>query len=102
MEMASTPGAMHVTASFAVQSRASGRHLLEMPLHALVYGVSVLTDGSCNEPFGYWQDGAPEDRPTIVSRLVTADYWIRQCGLYFPEGELSSPTPSSASQISES
>jgi len=41
---------------------------------------------TCNEPFGYWQDGAPEDRPTIVSRLVTAAYWIRQCGLYFPDG----------------
>lgn len=39
---------------------------------------------TCNEPFGYWQDGAPADRPTIVSRLVTAEYWIRQCGLYFP------------------
>lgn len=41
---------------------------------------------TCNEPFGYWQDGAPSDRPSIVSRLVTADYWIRQCGLYFPRG----------------
>jgi hypothetical protein len=41
---------------------------------------------TCNEPFGYWQDGAPANRPTIVSRLVTADYWIRQCGLYFPPG----------------
>ena len=41
---------------------------------------------TCNEPFGYWQDGAPTTRPTIVSRLVTADYWIRQCYLYFPDG----------------
>ena len=40
----------------------------------------------CNEPFGYWQDGAPTDRPTIVSRLVDAEYWIRQCSLYFPPG----------------
>jgi hypothetical protein len=39
---------------------------------------------TCNEPFGYWQDGAPADRPTIVSRLVDAAYWTRQCGLYFP------------------
>jgi hypothetical protein len=39
---------------------------------------------TCNEPFGYWQTGAPRDRPSIVSRLVDADYWIRQCGLYFP------------------
>ncbi|KAF2764574.1 serine carboxypeptidase [Teratosphaeria nubilosa] len=40
----------------------------------------------CNEPFGYWQDGAPSNRPTIVSRLVDANYWIRQCALYFPPG----------------
>jgi hypothetical protein len=41
---------------------------------------------TCNEPFGYWQDGALPGRPTIVSRLVTAEYWIRQCGLFFPPG----------------
>jgi hypothetical protein len=41
---------------------------------------------TCNEPFGYWQDGAPSDRPSIVSRLVDAQYWIRQCGLFFPDG----------------
>jgi hypothetical protein len=39
---------------------------------------------TCNEPFAYWQDGAPLDTPTIVSRLVTAEYYQRQCGLYFP------------------
>ncbi|KAK5107466.1 hypothetical protein LTR62_001264 [Meristemomyces frigidus] len=41
----------------------------------------------CNEPFGYWQDGAPQGRSTLVSRLVNADYWTRQCGLYFPTEE---------------
>ena len=41
---------------------------------------------TCNEPFGYWQDGAPQGHPTLVSRLVTAEYWIRQCNLYFPPG----------------
>ncbi|KAF2102204.1 serine carboxypeptidase [Rhizodiscina lignyota] len=41
---------------------------------------------TCNEPFGYWQDGAPEGRSTLVSRLVNAEYWIRQCDLYFPPG----------------
>ena len=40
----------------------------------------------CNEPFGYWQDGAPRDRPSIVSRLVTPEYWIRQCANFFPTG----------------
>ncbi|KAH8895932.1 endoprotease endo-Pro [Thozetella sp. PMI_491] len=38
----------------------------------------------CNEPFKYWQDGAPEDVPSLVSRLVDVDYWQRQCGLFFP------------------
>ena len=37
----------------------------------------------CNEPFAFWQDGAPSDTPTIVSRLVSAEYWQRQCPLYF-------------------
>jgi hypothetical protein len=40
---------------------------------------------TCNEPFGYWQDAAPPNRPSIVSRLVTQEYWTRQCGLFFPE-----------------
>ncbi|KAK2023603.1 serine carboxypeptidase S28 [Colletotrichum zoysiae] len=39
----------------------------------------------CNEPFFYWQVGAPEDRPTIVSRLVTPEYYQRQCSLFFPQ-----------------
>ncbi|KAJ5730002.1 Peptidase S28 [Penicillium malachiteum] len=38
----------------------------------------------CNEPFFYWQDGAPSDVQTIVSRSVDAEYWQRQCPLYFP------------------
>jgi len=38
----------------------------------------------CNEPLNFWQDGAPRSRDTIVSRLVTAEYWTRQCGLFFP------------------
>ncbi|PVH89666.1 putative serine protease K12H4.7 [Cadophora sp. DSE1049] len=38
----------------------------------------------CNEPFGYWQDGAPRHEVTIVSRLINAAYWQRQCDLFFP------------------
>lgn len=38
----------------------------------------------CNEPFAYWQDGAPNDTPSIVSRLINAQYWQRQCDLFFP------------------
>ncbi|KAI0002342.1 peptidase S28 [Xylariaceae sp. FL0662B] len=39
----------------------------------------------CNEPFEYWQDGAPRGRPSIVSRLVDKAYWRSQCPLWFPE-----------------
>lgn len=38
----------------------------------------------CNEPFSFWQDGAPENTSSIVSRLVSAEYWQRQCADYFP------------------
>ncbi|KLU89454.1 endoprotease, partial [Magnaporthiopsis poae ATCC 64411] len=41
----------------------------------------------CNEPFGFWQDGAPKGRPSIVSRLVDEKYWMDQCELYFPGGD---------------
>lgn len=41
----------------------------------------------CNEPFEYWQDGAPENHPTIVSRLVNTTYWRSQCPLFFPPEE---------------
>ena len=40
----------------------------------------------CNQPFGYWQDGAPSSRPSIVSRLIDVNYWTRQCALFFPPG----------------
>jgi len=38
----------------------------------------------CNQPFGYWQNGAPQGRPSIVSRLVDDDWNNRQCPLFFP------------------
>ncbi|RDW73596.1 hypothetical protein BP5796_07038 [Coleophoma crateriformis] len=41
----------------------------------------------CNEPLEYWQDGAPEGTPTIVSRLVNVAYWQTQCGFYFPTSQ---------------
>ncbi|VUC25047.1 unnamed protein product [Clonostachys rosea] len=40
----------------------------------------------CNEPFKWWQNGAPEGTPTIVSRLLGNEYWESLCPLYFPEG----------------
>lgn len=39
---------------------------------------------TCNEPFFYWQGGAPEGVPTVMTRLATAEYYQRQCSLYFP------------------
>lgn len=41
----------------------------------------------CNEPYAAFQDGAPEGHPTIVSRLVNADYNLKACSLYFPESK---------------
>ncbi|EAA29065.1 hypothetical protein GE21DRAFT_9703 [Neurospora crassa] len=46
----------------------------------------------CNEPFEWWQDGAPLGRPSIVSRLVDADYWRKQCPLWFPAEKGSNAT----------
>jgi hypothetical protein len=40
----------------------------------------------CNEPFGYWQTGAPASRPSLVSRLITPEWFQRQCSLFFPPG----------------
>ncbi|KAF2710411.1 serine-type peptidase-like protein [Pleomassaria siparia CBS 279.74] len=42
----------------------------------------------CNEPFGWWQTGAPAGQPSIVSRLVTAEYYEKTCGFYFPSLQL--------------
>ncbi|KAI1394425.1 endoprotease endo-Pro [Hypoxylon trugodes] len=43
---------------------------------------------TCNEPFFYWQTGAPANQSTLFTRLANADYWQRQCELYFPrEGQ---------------
>jgi hypothetical protein len=39
---------------------------------------------TCNDPFFYYQTGAPKGRPTIFSRLVTPEYYQRQCELLFP------------------
>ncbi len=42
---------------------------------------------SLTRSFEWWQDGAPPHQPTLVSRLVTATYWRRQCPLIFPPSE---------------
>jgi hypothetical protein len=34
--------------------------------------------------FKYWQDGAPNKIPSLVSRLINSAYWERQCALFFP------------------
>jgi hypothetical protein len=38
----------------------------------------------CNQPMGFFQGGAPANRPSIVSHLLRPEYWIRQCPLMFP------------------
>ncbi|KAK4442205.1 peptidase S28 [Podospora aff. communis PSN243] len=39
----------------------------------------------CNEPFEWWQTASPSDTvSTLVSRLVTPQYWRAQCALWFP------------------
>ncbi|KAH7305100.1 peptidase S28 [Rhexocercosporidium sp. MPI-PUGE-AT-0058] len=38
----------------------------------------------CNEAFAWWQTGAPINETTLISRLVTAEYFQKQCALYFP------------------
>ncbi|KAI1466238.1 peptidase S28 [Daldinia caldariorum] len=40
---------------------------------------------TCNEPFFYYQTGAPVNRSTVFTRLASANYWQRQCELFFPE-----------------
>lgn len=38
----------------------------------------------CNE-VGYYQIGAPQDKPSIVTRIAPADYDLRTCSYMFPE-----------------
>ncbi|RDX52320.1 peptidase S28 [Lentinus brumalis] len=38
----------------------------------------------CNE-MGFYQEGAPEPNPTLVTRLVRPEYDERQCTYFFPE-----------------
>ncbi|KAL8296593.1 hypothetical protein RB597_005939 [Gaeumannomyces tritici] len=55
--------------------------------HALSVSL-VLSSLTTNKKksFGWWQNGAPKDRPSIVSRLVNNKYWMDQCELWFPGG----------------
>ncbi|OSC97649.1 peptidase S28 [Trametes coccinea BRFM310] len=41
--------------------------------------------------FGFWQNGAPEGKPSIVSRMIDNAYYQRTCQLYFPEAFSSPP-----------
>ncbi|KAJ3558315.1 hypothetical protein NM688_g1003 [Phlebia brevispora] len=47
---------------------------------------------TCNE-VGWFQDGAPTDEPTLVSRLIQPVYDERQCNLWFPDAFTGTPTP---------
>ncbi|KAF7531733.1 hypothetical protein G7054_g8596 [Neopestalotiopsis clavispora] len=39
---------------------------------------------TCNEPLFYWQIGPPPGQPALISRLLDADYYERQCQNFFP------------------
>ncbi|PNY21899.1 Thymus-specific serine protease [Tolypocladium capitatum] len=39
----------------------------------------------CNEPFEYWQAWGPDSDTGIISKLVTRDYFVRQCADFFPD-----------------
>ncbi|KAK8007592.1 hypothetical protein PG989_001582 [Apiospora arundinis] len=41
----------------------------------------------CNEPFEWWQTGAPFGTPSFVSRKVDVDYFRQQCAYMFPASE---------------
>ncbi|KAK7960937.1 hypothetical protein PG988_012151 [Apiospora saccharicola] len=41
----------------------------------------------CNEPFEWWQTGAPFGTPSFVSRKVDVDYYRQQCYYMFPPSE---------------
>ncbi|KAK7937999.1 serine-type peptidase [Apiospora aurea] len=41
----------------------------------------------CNEPFEWWQTGAPFGTPSFVSRKVDVEYFRQQCTYMFPPSE---------------
>jgi hypothetical protein len=41
----------------------------------------------CNEAFGWWQSGTPNNETRLISRLVTESYLVKVCGLYFPDAD---------------
>ncbi|EAU84205.2 endoprotease [Coprinopsis cinerea okayama7 len=49
-------------------------------------------DPECNE-VGYLQNGAPADRPSLVSRLIQPPYDLNMCQLMFPTAFSKTPTP---------
>ena len=40
----------------------------------------------CNELFGWWAVAPPKGQPTLISRLINREYYVRQCDLAFPPG----------------
>ncbi|KAI0332896.1 peptidase S28 [Cubamyces sp. BRFM 1775] len=44
----------------------------------------------CNE-IGFWEGGAPEGTPSLISHLVTPEYFERECPYFFPEAFTSPP-----------
>ncbi|KAI6101248.1 peptidase S28 [Pisolithus sp. B1] len=53
----------------------------------------------CNQ-VGYYQDGPPVGQPAIVSRILTPEYFERQCVNMFPQ-KFSSPPQPAVAQVDE-
>jgi hypothetical protein len=72
------PGIDNGTGSSAMSHLRTGRSKTSPFTHPPRTIQTIVTDEICHS-------GAPRDTPTIVSRLVTREYWQRTCGLMFPE-----------------
>ncbi|KAK3998136.1 hypothetical protein QBC44DRAFT_228326 [Cladorrhinum sp. PSN332] len=58
----------------------------------------------CNEPFEYWYGAPPRSEnggKSLVSRLVSVDFFKNQCKLYFPELESGVASNKSAADVNK-
>ena len=52
--------------------------------HYFIGKSTYITEGMTYAATDHLCSGAPQTVPSVVSRLVTAEYWQRQCALFFP------------------
>ena len=53
----------------------------------------------CNEPFEWWQTGAPAGMPSFVSRTVDVAYFRKQCAIMFGDGAYGLATGDSVERL---